>query len=248
MAMGSPASPRNVGAVQPPRAARLLHTRRILSKPSRHLPFPLFPLYRAPRSSFSHPLRPSPFLVLALLRHPRRGFLSSVSLCLPFPRRAVASRAAFTRAYTLLASHACIYRSHTRPLSHTALASRDACRAASPSRGALLSGLAPRRQDPPDYNVCVFYEPRRTALASANALDFRVALIALEGGGQSAACVDFLVLDVVTFRLFALCRSQLRETNVSPLPSRIFRALIKVRLTGRASNRVGATFRCKCAL
>lgn len=32
--MGSPASPRNVGAVQPPRAARLLHTRRTLSKPA----------------------------------------------------------------------------------------------------------------------------------------------------------------------------------------------------------------------
>lgn len=84
MAMGSPASPRNVGAVQPPRAARLLHTRR---GPS---PLSSYPRY-------------------TLLRHPRRGFLSSVSLCLPFPRRAVApSCAAFARV--------CMYVHSSRPV------------------------------------------------------------------------------------------------------------------------------------
>lgn len=140
--------------------------------------FPLSPAVRRPLILRSFP----PILVLALLRHPRRGFLSSVSLCLPFPRRAVASRAAFaTRARTLFSPpRACIYRSHTRSsLAYRSRFPRCMPRCISLPWRALL-GSRPRRQDPPDYTVCVFYEPRRTALASANArVDFRVALIAL---------------------------------------------------------------------
>lgn len=256
MAMGSPASPRNVGAVQPPRAARLLHTRRILSKPSRPpSPFPLssslFPLSPLPPSVALSSSGPPPILVLALLRHPRCGFLSSVSLCLPFPRRAVASRAAFaTRARTLFSPpRACIYRSHTRPLSHTARFPRCMPRCISLPWRALL-GSRPRRQDPPDYTVCVFYEPRRTALASANArADFRVALIALGAkcGMRGFSSSKHRYLPPVCFVSLAVTGDKR-----FPPPSRIFRALIKARMKGRVSNRVsrhfGANARCNRAL
>lgn len=43
-----------------------------------------------------------------LVRHPRRGFLSSVSLCLPFPRRAVASSCAALLAVHSLLSPPCV--------------------------------------------------------------------------------------------------------------------------------------------
>lgn len=86
MAMGSPASPRNVGAVQPPRAARLLHTRRTLSKPTASLPPTVAFSSYAPSPPSSSRL---PLLGITLFAFPAAG------------RRA--SSCATLLAYTLLA-------------------------------------------------------------------------------------------------------------------------------------------------
>lgn len=172
----------------PAPTARLLHTR-LVSSPNLPLPSLSTPSIYLPTYSLSSFLstgvRRSLSLLSsssrALLRHPRRGFLSSVSLCLPFPRRAVASCRV---AYTLLAPCMHISIPHTRPLSHTVRFPRCMPRCISLPWRALFGRVRsrPRRQNPSDYNVCVFHEPRRTTLASANArADFRVALIALGG-------------------------------------------------------------------
>lgn len=187
--------------------------------PLQTLPLSLFPF---PLSSFSSTAdRRS--LILRPSSYPRPRAPSPPSSRLPlvgitlfaFPAagRRVARCLRYSRAYTLLTPHACIYRSHTRPLSHTVRFPRCTPRCISLPWRALL-GSRPRRQDPPDYNVCVFStsrgEPRSLALTRARISGLLWLLL-----GQSAACVDFLVLNIVTFRLFALCRSQLRETNVS---------------------------------
>lgn len=129
----------------------------------------LFPLSPLPPSVALSSSGPPPILVLALLRHPCRGFLSSVSLCLPFPRRAVASRAAFaTRARTLL-TPSCMHISIAYS-SSLAYRSLPAMHAASPSHGAHFSGLA-RDDRIRRITPCVFStsrgEPRSLALTRA---------------------------------------------------------------------------------
>jgi len=149
MAMGSPASPRNVGAVQPPRAARLLHTRRTLSKPA--------------SSSYRR------FLVLcSFLRHPRRAASSPryhfVCLSRGGPSRRVASSCALPYSRTLF-SHprvrayidrmlgSSFFLSLSLSLSRIPLApAMHAARLHPPCRAHL--GCRSRRQNPSDYNVC----------------------------------------------------------------------------------------------
>lgn len=193
MAMGSPASPRNVGAVQPPRAARLLHTRRTLSKPA--------------SSSYRRFLVLCSFTTLVAASSPRYHFVC-LSRGGPSRRRA----RCLTRVRTLF-SPPCVHISIACSALSLAYRSLPRCMPRCMPPPLLLPRRAhPRMSLARDDRIrrittCVFYEPRRTALAKTNArADFRAALIAL--GGQSAACVDFRVPDVVTLSLFALCRSR----------------------------------------
>lgn len=114
MAMGSPASPRNVGAVQPPRAARLLHTRRTLSKPA--------------SSSYRRFLVLCSFITLVAASSPRYHF---VCLSRGGPSRRVVVRAALL-AYTLLAPVRAYIDRMLDPLSLSLSCYRDACRALHP--------------------------------------------------------------------------------------------------------------------
>lgn len=165
MAMGSPASPRNVGAVQPPRAHRSPFT---YSYPA---------LQATSRPLVYHDISLSLSLSTTLLSFVLRSFAALSSRLPPLPPRyhfVCLSRGGPSRrrraallAYTLLGHPpcACIYRSRarTRPLSRSA---RDACRVASASSSSgsmsLLLDLALARDDRirPDYNPCVFCELR----------------------------------------------------------------------------------------
>lgn len=214
--MGSPASPRNVGAVQPPRAARLLHTRRILSKSSRLPPSALYrrPSLSHPRSSFPRPRAPSPpssrlpLVGITLFAFPAAG--RRVARCL-------------TRAYTLLAPCMHISIVYSSSLAYRSLAAMHAALHLPPI-GALFSGLAGddriRR-----ITTCVFSTSRgEPPLASANAsADFRVALIALgaECGMRGFSSSKRRYLPPVCFVSLAVTGDKR-----SPPPSRIFRALI----------------------
>jgi len=137
---------------------------------------------RSPFTYSTSPLQPRLFLLPSLsrptlLRHPRRGFLSSVSLCLPFPRRAVASSCATLLAYTLLApcvhiSIACsalslAYRSLPRCMPRCIpLAARISCRSLATTESVGLQRVFSTSRG----------EPRSLRLTRA---DFRAALIAL---------------------------------------------------------------------
>lgn len=135
MAMGSPASPRNVGAVQPPRAARLLHTRRTLSKPA--------------SSSYRRFLVLCSFATLVV----RLPLLGITLFAFPAAGRRVVARSALL-AYTLLAPvRAYIDRMLGSSLSHTTR-SRDACRACILLVARISDVARSRRQNPSDYNVC----------------------------------------------------------------------------------------------
>lgn len=131
MAIVSPASPRNVGAVQPPCAARLLHTQHTLSKsPS---PPTAFSSYAASPPSPRLPLLRYHFVCLSRGGPSRRA--------LPYSRT------------TLLAPRVHIYRSRTRALSHIAPAMYVALHLS------LICVFFATRESV-DYTLCVFYESR----------------------------------------------------------------------------------------
>jgi len=167
MAMGSPASPRNVGAVQPPRAARLLHTRRTLSKPA--------------SSSYRR------FLVLcSFLRHPRRAASSPryhfVCLSRGGPSRRVASSCALPYSRTLF-SHPRVRAYIDRMLGSSfflslslslSLAYHSLPRCMPRACILLVARISDVARDDRIRRIttCVFYEPRRTALAKTNVRGF----------------------------------------------------------------------------
>lgn len=176
----------------------------ILDVPSLNPPFP-------PTVALSSPM---------LLRHPRRGFLSSVSLCLPFPRRAVASRRVVVRCLTRIHSsrpRACIYRSHTRPslsLSRIPLAPAMHAALHPPCRAHLGCRSLATTESVGLQRVFSTSRGKPRSLRLTRA-DFRAALIALgaECGMRGFPSPRHRV--VVILRLFALCRSR-RQTSLPP--------------------------------
>lgn len=155
--MGSPASPRNVGAVQPsPRAARLLHTRRTLSKPA--------------FSSYRRFLVLCSFTTLVAASSPRYHFVC-LSRGGPSRRRALPySRTLFSHPCVHI-SIACSALSLSLSLSHILLAPAMHAALHPPSPRASRVSLA-RDDRIRRITTCVFYEPRRTALAKTNARRF----------------------------------------------------------------------------
>lgn len=229
MAMGSPASPRNVGAVQPPRAARLLHTRRILSKPSR---LPPSALYCRPslslsfslilRSSFPRPRAPSspssrlPLVGITLFAFPAAG--RRVARCL-------------ARAYTLLAPCMHISIVYSSSLAYPSLPAMHTALQLPPI--ALFSSLA-RDDRIRRITTCVFSTSRgEPPLASANArADFGVALIALgvKCGMRGFSSSNRRYLSPVCFASLAVTGDKRFPFPPSPPPlaiSHISRAYIK---------------------
>lgn len=153
MAMGSPASPRNVGAVQPPRAARLLHTRRTLSKPA--------------SSSYRRFLVLRSFTTLVAASSPRYHFVC-LSRGGPSRRARCLTRVRSSR------PRACIYRSHARSFLSLSYAahSRDACRALHPPCRAHLGCHSLATTESAGLQGVFSRGPRRTALAKTNTRGF----------------------------------------------------------------------------